>query len=157
MKYDNSAMRRQDSQLQAKEALELLRQGEYGVLSMASDEGGYGVPVNYVLYGERIYFHCAMQGRKLRVIEENDRVSFCVVGRKKVVPEEFTTLFESVIAEGRAYVVGDEQERRRALRLIVEKYSPEYVEEGMRIIDRSIGHTAIVAIDVARFSGKVKR
>ena len=51
---------------------------------------------------------------------------FCVVGQRRVVPAEFTTMYESVMAQGSARIVDTEAERREALRLIVEKYSPEY-------------------------------
>ncbi|MBQ1953630.1 MAG: pyridoxamine 5'-phosphate oxidase family protein, partial [Alistipes sp.] len=121
MRYDNTTVRRQDRLLDEKRALELLSEGEYGVLSMASVDGGYGVPVNYAVEGDTIYLHCALEGRKLRAIENDARVSFCVVGRKRIVPEEFTTEFESVIAAGCARLVVQDEECRRALRLIVEK------------------------------------
>ena len=48
MKYVNDRVRRQDRLMDEARALELLREGEYGVLSMVADGGGYGVPVNFV-------------------------------------------------------------------------------------------------------------
>ena len=157
MRYDNTTVRRQDRLLDEKRALELLSEGEYGVLSMASVDGGYGVPVNYAVEGDTIYLHCALEGRQLRAIENDARVSFCVVGRKRIVPEEFTTEFESVIAAGCARLVVQDEERRRALRLIVEKYSPTHLEEGLKAIERSAHRTGVVAIEVECLSGKCKR
>ena len=81
MRYDNSAVRRQDRLLSEERARELLREGEYGFLAMASAQGGYGVPVNYATEGDTIYLHCATEGRKLSAIEHDARVTFCVVGR----------------------------------------------------------------------------
>ncbi|MBQ1953532.1 MAG: pyridoxamine 5'-phosphate oxidase family protein, partial [Alistipes sp.] len=103
------------------------------------------------------YLHCALEGRKLRAIDNDARVSFCVVGRKRIVPEEFTTEFESVIAAGCARLVVQDEERRRALRLIVEKYSPTHLEEGLKAIERSAHRTGVVAIEVESLSGKCKR
>ena len=157
MRYDNATVRRQDRLLSEERALELLREGEYGVLSMASAEGGYGVPINYAVEGDTIYLHCALEGRKLRAIAIDQRVSFCVVGRKRIVPEQFTTEFESVIAAGRARLVEQDAERHHALRLIVEKYAPTHLEEGLKAIDRSAHRTGIVAIEVDCLSGKCKR
>ena len=157
MRYDNTTVRRQDRLLDEKRALELLSEGEYGVLSMASVDGGYGVPVNYAVEGDTIYLHCALEGRKLRAIANDQRVSFCVVGRKRIVPEEFTTEFESVIATGCARLVVQDEERRRALRLIVEKYSPTHLEEGLKAIERSSHRTGVLAIEVESLSGKCKR
>ena len=156
MRYCNDSVRRQDRLLDEVRAVEILRGGEYGFLSMVADEGGYGVPVNYAVSGDTIYMHCAPEGRKIRAMEANPRVSFCVVGHKRIVPEEFTTEFESVIASGVARVVACYEERRQALRLIVEKYSAEHLEQGLQAIERSVHRTAVVAIEVENLTGKVK-
>ena len=66
MRYDCHDIRRQDRLLDESRARELLQAGEYGVLSMATEQGGYGVPINYVLVEDTIYLHCAPEGRKLR-------------------------------------------------------------------------------------------
>jgi nitroimidazol reductase NimA-like FMN-containing flavoprotein (pyridoxamine 5'-phosphate oxidase superfamily) len=43
----------------------LLKRGEYGILS-TSDKNNrpYGIPVNYVVMEESIFFHCATEGQK---------------------------------------------------------------------------------------------
>lgn len=157
MRYDCHDIRRQDRLLDESRAREVLQAGEYGILSMATEQGGYGVPINYALVRDTIYLHCAPEGRKLRAISADERVSFCVVGHSRVVSEHFTTEFESVIVQGRARVVEAENERRMALRAIVEKYSAEHIEEGLKAIERSIHRTAIIAITVDSFSGKIKK
>ena len=157
MRYDCHDIRRQDRLLDESRAREVLQAGEYGILSMATEQGGYGVPINYALVRDTIYLHCAPEGRKLRAISADERVSFCVVGHSRVVSEHFTTEFESVIVQGRARVVEAENERRMALRAIVEKYSPEHLEEGLRAIERSLHRTTIVAIEIETYSGKAKR
>ena len=157
MRYDCHDIRRQDRLLDESRAREVLQAGEYGILSMATEQGGYGVPINYAVVGDTLYMHCAPEGRKLRAISADERVSFCVVGHSRVVSEHFTTEFESVIAHGRARVVEADDERRKALRAIVEKYSAEHIEEGLKAIERSIHRTAIIAIAVDSFSGKIKK
>lgn len=156
MKYDNSAVRRQDRLLDEAAAMELLQVGEYAFLSMTTDEGAYGVPVNYVIDGDVIYIHCAPEGRKLRAIEHDARVSFCVVGGVKLQSENFTTLYSSVIAVGCASCVEDEEQKRVALRKIVDKYSSEYRTEGYAAIERSLPRTAVIAIKIEKISAKKK-
>lgn len=156
MRYDNRAVRRQDRLLCEERALDLLYTGEYGFLAVASVDGGYGVPVNYAVRDNTIYVHCAPEGEKLRAIANDERVSFCVVGDKHLVPEQFTTMYESVIAKGRARVVETATERREALMLIVKKYAPEHCETGMAAIERSINRTAVIAIEVECMTGKLK-
>ncbi len=156
MEYRNDGVRRQDRLLDEGRARELLLGGEYGFLAMASPEGGYGIPVNYVVEGGTVYIHCAPEGRKLRAIASDCRVSFCVVGATRPVPEKFTTAYESVVVEGRARVVSSDGERRRALELLVEKYSPDYASVGAAYIEKSFHRTAVIAIDAERWSGKAK-
>lgn len=157
MEYRNDSVRRQDRLLGEERARELLRGGEYGFLAMASDEGGYGIPVNYVAEGDTIYIHCAPEGRKLRVIAADARVSFCVVGVTRPVPEKFTTAYESIVVSGRARVVVSDDERRHALELLVGKYAPDYAAVGEKYIDKSFHRTAVIAIDAEWWSGKTKR
>ena len=56
-------------------------------------------------------------------------MSFCVVGQDLVVPEQYTTYFKSVIAFGRARVLTDAEETRRAIEALALKYVPEDSEE----------------------------
>lgn len=63
MKNINASVRRQDRLLDDERAIELLRESEYGVLSMVSEGEGYGIPVNYVWDGKNsIFIHCAPEG-----------------------------------------------------------------------------------------------
>ena len=102
MTYDIANIRRQDRLLSQEKAYDLLKKGEYGILSMVSEENtGYGIPINFVYDdADRIYFHCAMEGKKLRCLEKNDRVSFCIIGKTSVISHQFTTAYESVMVSG---------------------------------------------------------
>lgn len=158
MEYNNSGVRRQDRLLQHDSACLLLRKGEYGVLSMVDGGVPYAVPVSYVWDGQSsVYVHCAPEGRKLRCLSADGSVSFCVVGATQVVPEKFTTLYESIVAACRATVVADEEERRRAVRLILDKYSPDCADIGMKYAEKSLRRTTIVRLDIVEWSGKAKR
>jgi nitroimidazol reductase NimA-like FMN-containing flavoprotein (pyridoxamine 5'-phosphate oxidase superfamily) len=131
--------------------------GEYGVLSMVDDQGqAYGVPLNYFSTGKRIYFHCALDGQKIDNLLLNDKVSFCVVGRTKVLPAQFSTEYESVIASGVASVVQG-PERYQALTGLLEKYSAGHVAEGLEYIGKLDSQTKVVRIDVDSMTGKAKQ
>jgi nitroimidazol reductase NimA-like FMN-containing flavoprotein (pyridoxamine 5'-phosphate oxidase superfamily) len=60
----------------------------------------HGIPLNFAFVNNRIYFHCAPAGKKVDLLASNPQVSFCVVGRTQVLPEQFGTRSESVIATG---------------------------------------------------------
>jgi nitroimidazol reductase NimA-like FMN-containing flavoprotein (pyridoxamine 5'-phosphate oxidase superfamily) len=148
-------MRRSDKALPHDAAVSLLQEGEYGVLSTVDGNGQpYGVPLNYSFDGERLYFHCALKGHKLDNILANDKVSFCVVGRTNLLPAEFSTEYESVIATGTASVVlGDE--KYQALVRLVEKYSIDFISEGRKYIEKLDSQTKVVKVDVDSLTGKI--
>jgi uncharacterized protein len=150
-------MRRSDRQLGDAEARDILARGAYGVLSTVGRDGApYGVPLSYCVLGGTVYFHCAREGRKLDHLAREPRVSFCVVGATRVLPEEFGTLYESAVVEGVAReAIGDE--KQVALEGLLAKYAPEHVDEGLRYIDALRDETRVFRIDVASLSGKARR
>ena len=127
---------------------------------MAKDDGGrgYGMPLNYVWDGaDALYIHCAPDGEKLRVISANPDVSFCVVGKTRLLPERFTTEYESVLLRGTVSRGLGEGERMEALRMIVGKYSPGHEEVGMRYAAASFHRTEVLRFTIESASGKCKR
>jgi len=68
-------MRRIDRKVADEEAIALLHNCEWGVLSTVDEEGQpYGVPMNYVLEGGNLYFHCSVEGGlRLSNLEKNPK------------------------------------------------------------------------------------
>ncbi|MBN1142936.1 MAG: pyridoxamine 5'-phosphate oxidase family protein [Bacteroidales bacterium] len=159
MHYSNDGVRRQDRLMNESEAKQLLQQGEYGVLSMQNEEGrSYGIPVNYAWDGHSLlYLHCASEGHKLHCIAKNEHVSFCVVGRTRVIPDKFTTAYESIVLSCTAQLVTDDTERMKALELLLDKYSPDDKTAGMQYARQSLSLTAVICLDINQWSGKTKR
>lgn len=150
-------MRRKDRELSRNEAVQILDNGEYGVLSMCSQYNeGYGIPLNYAMGEGCIYFHCASEGAKLANLKTNNKVSFCVVGRTKVVPQDFSVNYESAIAAG-TVTEAEGDEKRDALIKIIEKYSGEHIEEGKQYIDRYFGVVKVLKLSIETVTGKSKK
>jgi hypothetical protein len=149
-------MRRNDRAISIEEARSLLESAEYGVLSMTCPEGvPHGIPLNFALAGDSIYFHCAPEGRKVEILSANTRVSFCVVGSTQVLPEKFGTMYESAIATGSVEELSAE-EKRQGLVLLVRKYSPDYVKEGLEYIGKLIAKTKVFRIRLESITGKAR-
>ena len=122
-------MRRFKQQISRQECADILRRSTSGVLGVFGDDGyPYTVPVSFV-YQEggsglgTIGFHCAITGHKIDAIRRNEKVSFTVIDRDEVMPKERTTKYCSVIVFGRARILEDEEEMRRAANAIGAKYS----------------------------------
>lgn len=99
----------------------------------------------------RIYFHGAFKGAKMDALSACDKVSFCVVDKREVVVEKYTTAFKSVVVFGRARKAEGE-EALAALTVLAGKYCPEmpYEQEAQS----SIGHTCVIALDIEHITGK---
>lgn len=157
--YCQSEIRRQDRLLDRETAIRLLREAEHGYLSMVDPDGeAYGVPVNFMWDGAAsIYLHCAPEGRKLRAIAAHPQVSFCIVGPTQVLPEKFTTNYQSVVIDCVARTGLPDVERRKALTLLIQKYSPDHAEVGETYAAKSFHRTEIIRLDMIRMSGKMKK
>jgi len=149
-------MRRIERQMNEKEALELLEAGEYGIFSTCGEDNQpYGIPLNYVVIDKSIYLHCASDGTKLANIVLNNKVSFTVVGKTKVLQDEFSSEYESVIAFGHTILL-KEDEKYKPLMEFIRKYSPEFIEEGQLYIDKAKSKTTLIKIEIFKLSGKHK-
>ena len=119
-------IRRKTLALDAEETERILTGGSYGVLSLSGDGGyPYGVPVNYVYDGKAIYIHSATIGHKVDAITKNSAVSFTVVERHDVRPEQFATSYTSVIVFGIAEFVTDTAGKKTAFCGLSSKKWPE--------------------------------
>ena len=154
----NRPLRREDRRLDDAAAMALLERGEYGILSTTGkDNRPYGIPVNYVIMEDAIFFHCATEGRKLENITANRGVSFCVVGRTELLPEKFSTRYESVVVSGDAGVVADLELKKTALSALVAKYAPGNMAAGKTYIDKLMDKTAVVCISIHHLIGKARK
>jgi len=158
MNYVNETIRRQDRVMDEQAALELLQKAEFGVLSLSSADGTpYGVPVNFVWDGDSsIYLHCAPEGKKLDIIDENSKVSFCIIGKVKLHASKFTTDYSSLILKGIASRSLPSAERYKALEMMINKLCPENLEVGKIYINNSFDRVEVIRLDISEWTGKTK-
>jgi nitroimidazol reductase NimA-like FMN-containing flavoprotein (pyridoxamine 5'-phosphate oxidase superfamily) len=151
------AMRREDRAISEVEAKELLRKVEYGILSTVSEDGQpYGVPLNFCIVEDCLYFHHAMEGHLIENITNNPLVSFCAVGYAELMPKKFGTLYESIILSGKVEEVFEAQ-KQAGLEGIVDKYSPDFTESGLEYIEKLWDRTRVFRITITDISGKARR
>lgn len=149
-------MRRKDRQLSTAEAQEILVRGEYGILSTVGADGcPYAIPVSYAYENDTIYFHCAKgTGLKVENMSHQPKVCFTVVGNTEVLPEKFSTKYESAVVFGTAREADD---KRIGLTLLQEKYSPDFAELGKQHIESSFDHVEVYEIHAEQVTGKGRR
>lgn len=151
-------MRRKDREVSRDEALKILKDGEYGFLSLVDiDSNPYGVPISYVLDGNSLYLHCATSGFKLDCMMNNPNVVFCVVGHTKVLPNKFSTEYESAICFGTASIVDNTDEIKKYMNILCEKYSKDYLKEGEKYIINAMSQYKCIKIEIKHITGKSRK
>lgn len=150
-------MRREDRQISNEETIQLLNNCEYGILSTVSESGEpYGIPLSYCLVDDAIYFHSALEGKKLDNFSANSAVSFCAVGKTQVLQSKFSTKYESVIVTGNIEEV-TEIEKQIGLEGLIKKYSPEFITEGFKYIEKAKHETKVLKLTIKSMTGKARK
>ena len=148
-------MRRKKQLLSAEESISILNRMTSGVLAVIGDDNyPYAVPLSYVYNNNKIYFHSAINGHKIDAIVQNNKVSFCVIEQDKIVPEEYTTYFRSVIVFGKACILNNDDSKLEALEKLAEKYSPNNLDGRLQEIEKGFKHVHIIELSIEYLTGK---
>lgn len=103
-----------------------------------------------------LYFHSAKEGRKLDILRRYNRVCFemCFAGELILGDSPCNTGYDyaSVIGIGEAKFIENAEEKRRALSLLMERQTGEYVE----FTDAQAESVCVFKIVSSDFSGKRK-
>lgn len=148
-------MRMKEQQLSAAETVELLQQVTHGTLAI-NGEGAYpySVPVSFVYDDGKIYFHGAPAGQKYELMRKDPHVSLSVVALDDVQPKEFTTYYRSVVVYGKVKCLEDPEEIKRAMEILIAKYSPGLAEEGRKYTASQEGNFCAFELTAEHMTGK---
>jgi nitroimidazol reductase NimA-like FMN-containing flavoprotein (pyridoxamine 5'-phosphate oxidase superfamily) len=156
--YAMSDMRRKDKEITDKVVIEeILRQNEVGRLATAVDGEPYVVPMNFAYVRDKIYLHTHWNGKKIKDIQRNPKVCFEVDSGEIVTGEnpcDYSWMYRSVIAHGKARIIKSKDERLKALRIISEKYS---FGKGKLITPELMGkfdYLWLIEISIDKMTGK---
>jgi hypothetical protein len=158
MSAPSHPLRRRDRALEEAEPLAILEKAEWGVLATVDAEGWpYAVPLNHAVVDGALILHSAREGHKLRNIQANERVSYCVVTQADTLPLELATRYESAIVFGRARLLTGEVEHLAALQSLGARFAPGHPEAVAREIAKDAFRTAVLRITLERVTGKARR
>lgn len=142
--------------LTEEEARALLEGASWGRLGTAGRWGPYVTPLHFVLDGETVYFHSSPRGRKIANLRVEPRVCFEVSELLGIEggpsPCEFSTRFWSVQVFGRARLVEDEAEKRRALTLLADRFRGP--GDFPPVSAAQAARTAVIALEITSISGR---
>ena len=147
-------LRHKGQELSSQEIEEILLRNTSGVFALAGEDYPYAYPMSYLYYEGKLYFHCEKKGHKIDHIMNNDRVSFCVVDQDRIVADEFTSYYKSVILFGRARPILDEKKKLRTIRLLSDKFSPDREIEREEIIKKYFPALEMIEVEIEHLQGK---
>lgn len=126
-------MRRKDREIKDfDKILQIMRQCDSCVLALNDDGFPYMVPLNFGMDIEDgqlyLYFHCAMQGKKLDLIRKDNRATFEMdCDHNFILYDErmsFTMGYSSVVGHGIIEFV-EEEKKYEALKILMRQYHAE--------------------------------
>jgi Predicted flavin-nucleotide-binding protein len=148
-------LRRIRQKLSNDDAFKLLKNNNYGILSLNGLDGyPYGVPVNYLLKDQTLYFHGASSGLKYELINKDSKSSFCVVDESFVDGETYSNYYKSVICYGKVSIVVDETKRENILKEFCYQFNKDK-EKNQEYIGKFIKSTTVYEFKIDEISGKV--
>jgi len=135
----------------------ILNAGDLGHLGLSASGEVYVLPINYTYSAGRILFHCALEGRKLDMMDANPNVCFTVCRQEgRPAPHAgnlCSAAFESVICWGTARAIADVEERQAILNEFQARYdTPEKKREPISL--ERAGKCGAVEITVTRMTGR---
>ncbi len=156
-------MRRKDRQITEIESIRaILDKAKVLHLAMIDGARPYVVPMNYgyALADGRLtlYLHGAKEGRKLDVLQQNDRVAFVLETDVSPVsggdiPCKYGEAYASVMGEGTAVLLDDPVQKIEALQILMKTqtgrefaFTPAMAES-----------VAVIRVDVDSFTAKARR
>lgn len=152
------AMHHEKRKLSDEITLGLLQKGEHGILALNGDDGyPYAVPITYSYFVGCIYFHSGKHGYKMDILTRNQKACFSVILNVEVMPSKFSAKYESIIVTGDISFVEDKEEKNKALEFLLDQFSPEHKEMGMKLVYGPFGEkTAVFKMTIKEISGKGK-
>lgn len=123
-------------------------------LAMTDGDRPYLVPLCFGYRNGSLFFHSALQGRKVDILKRNPNVCFAFDIDQEVTAAEracgWSMRYRSVVGFGKARMVEEEDDKRKALEIIMENYSA-----GKHSFDDSeVSSVLIIRVDIEEMTGK---
>lgn len=151
-------MRRKDREMSKEFAIQVIDSSKWVTLGLIDTQGmPYTVPMQLVRQGENYYFHSAKEGYKLDCLRNNKNICITAVNSATIVPEEFTTKYQSATVRATAEEVLNVDEKKEILQRLANHYTPSHADKAIDEINQYINGTSIWKITVSEISGKEQK
>lgn len=152
-------MRRKNQEITDFEQIKnILTKGLICRLALSVDNIPYIVPLNYGVEFTNpitLYFHCAPEGRKIEMLQENNQVCFEIEADTKVVKAkdacDWSMQYKSLIGYGRIEIITGGDEMSHGLDILMKHYAGE---GDFSYKPKALNRMLILKLIVENMSGK---
>jgi uncharacterized protein len=148
-------MRKTEREIRDRSTIDtMIRNSQVCRLGLTDGTEPYVVPLCFGYDGRSLYFHCAPEGRKIELLRRNNQVCFEFDQIDEIIENEqacrWGMRFRSVIGSGTASFLEAPEEKRQALTLLMQQYSPK----AFTFPEDILAHTTVIKIEIESISGK---
>ncbi len=148
-------MRRKDKEIKDTREIEsIINRSDVCRIALSENNSPYIVPVCFGYRDNCLYFHSAAGGKKIDIINKNNRVCFEFDAHEGLIKSEnlcdWDMKYHSVIGSGKAFFIKDIEEKTRALNIITEHYSSDAHEYQKNSVD----NVTVIKVEIENITGK---
>jgi nitroimidazol reductase NimA-like FMN-containing flavoprotein (pyridoxamine 5'-phosphate oxidase superfamily) len=148
-------MRRKDKEISDESGIKaIIKQSNVCRLGMVNGSKPYIVPLCFGYQDNTLYFHGALEGRKIDLLRKNPNVCFEFdLGAETIESEnacDWSAKYQSVIGFGKAVFIESVDEKRKALGIIMGQYSDRTFE----FPENKLKATAVIKVEIDSITGK---
>lgn len=123
-------------------------------LGLVDGNRPYVVPMSFGYRENALYFHTGKKGKKMEILQKNNRVCFEMEVDLKIVPADnpckWNMRYRSVVGFGRAVILEGPEEKRQALDVIVKHYGGSL----MAYDEKRVKGLAVIKVEIDSMTGK---
>jgi nitroimidazol reductase NimA-like FMN-containing flavoprotein (pyridoxamine 5'-phosphate oxidase superfamily) len=138
----------------------ILDEGLVGHVGIAVEEQPYVIPVLYARAGDQVYLHGSPLSRLVRNLAEGVPMCLTVTLLDGLVLARsafhHSMNYRSVVLLGEGYAVRDREEKREALRVLVDRLVPGRSEDARGPSAKELRATEVVALPIDEASAKIR-
>lgn len=127
-------------------------------IAMSDGDTPYVLAMTYGYDNGLVYIHTSREGRKLDILRKNNKVCFIVDTDHQLIKSSDKNIacksginFRSVIGNGRAHIIDDPQEKRKAVDVIMRQ---AFDETDFKYADESVNGMLILKVEIDSITGK---
>ena len=148
-------MRKKENEITEASAIEaIIKKSLVCRLALSYNDSPYIVPLCFGYEDKVLYVHGSQKGKKIDIIKKNQKVCFEFDINTEIVKAEdachWSMKYRSVIGFGKAQLLEDIEEKRKALNIIMSQYSDGTFEFNDAVLKK----TFVIKVEIESMTGK---